>query len=168
MIYKFLVCIFCWVIGFYISISRVIAIDRYNLNFEFSLKFVFKDFIFVLSNNLGVAILLLVLGYFSFGFFTLLLSVYNGYLLGIISHFYLLENEVSTLLLNLKHAPSEIIALCIFGAIGLNGYSYNLKLKTLDEFLHLIRSYKNHIFFALTLLILSAYIETSVNLNSIK
>ncbi|HMP32329.1 MAG TPA: stage II sporulation protein M [Saprospiraceae bacterium] len=163
--YKVITCFLLWVLGFYFSFTYQKHTYVENNDFSLYYKFSIIDFYFIFINNLSVALIMAILGYFSFGLITFLVTFYNGFLLGSIATYYVLENSIIKFFSNMLHGPIEISAFCMFGAIGLTGFNKSFNFKTSSEFLTLLKSKFMFIIVALLLLMLAAFIESSLNVK---
>ena len=151
--------------GFFLTFENA-SNSLYKYSFiECNLALNINDFIYIFSKNILVAVFYVFFGYFSVGTITLLVSVYNGILLGVVCSSYLECNSLFDLLINLIHAPFEILALCIYGAIGLCGFKYEFRVNSISDFIILLNSTKIYNVTAFILLLIAAMIETSVKLK---
>lgn len=122
---------------------------------------IFRIFRQIHVHNFLVAILLYVVAYFTGGILTILVSIWNGFIIGISVQTALMNDiKVTKLLMYLLHAPFEFVALTWFGALGLLG-TENLNKIIKEEELSLnnfpkVRNY----YYPAILLLIAAMIET--------
>ena len=87
----------------------------------------YKVFFHILFRNLTVGFMLSLVGFFTGGFLTLLLFLYNGFMFGLtIKTFYnncLYPSEV-ILKHVMPHAFTEILGFCLLGTLGLRGFMF--------------------------------------------
>lgn len=114
-------------------------------------------------NNLLVGFFLAYVGYFTFGLFSIFVSLWNGIMLGSIIFDFLKIFTLNDLFLGMLHAPLEILALSIFAGIGLRNFwiiddlikNQKLKLKNIPGL--------KELFVPTLLLTVSSIIEVYIN-----
>ncbi|WP_044401284.1 stage II sporulation protein M [Lacinutrix sp. Hel_I_90] len=110
--------------------------------------------------NLGVAFLLSFVGYFTGGLLTLIILLWNGFLIAIVYNMAIYKLPVDTILYASKHAPIEIFAFLIFADFGLKGRFFIKRILNKNEIdFTLIPNFKNLIYPTI-LLILASILET--------
>ena len=114
------------------------------------------EFIGIFINNIVVGILLSIVGYFTGGFLTLIILIWNGFLVAIVYNMAIYHLPLNTILYASKHAPIEIYAFLIFSDFGLEGRFFIKKIFKNNEIdFTLIPKYKNLVFPIILLLIAS-------------
>lgn len=125
---------------------------------------VIKLFLFIFENNLKTSFMGMLLG-IAFGFFPLLLSFFNGYILGYVSKG-VIENEGAlTLTKLLPHGIFELPAIFISFGLGLKlGFVLlsNIKNKKKEFFSNFASCLKVFIYIIIPLLLIAAAIEASL------
>jgi len=158
----------CWLIGFGYAFNWNI-LNKINQN-KTVISIDSKSFIITLINfqniliaNLTVAIILAFLGYLSFGLISIFGSLHNGFILAIHLNGFFEKFNFNSLYKVMLHAPTEFLALCYFGAIGILGFN-NLKYVFKNEQFNFFDSLPSFKFFIFPtgLLILSALIESDI------
>lgn len=119
-----------------------------NISFYNKMEY-FKDYkiLGVFISNLTVGFLLSIVGYFTGGLLTILILIWNGFLVAMVYNmaYYLLP--MNTILYATKHAPFEIYAFLIFADFGLKGRLFVKKILVNNEInLTIFPSLKNLIF----------------------
>jgi hypothetical protein len=164
----------CWVfgmiLGFHLINVQVISCEKTPYFVEYKpLTDSLKDFIYILSNNLFVALVFSVVGYVTFGTASVICSIYNGFLFSIHIGAFLNKYSFCSLYKICMHVPSEILAFIYFGIAGLVGLHNlgNIMKEKEYEFWHLLPKLRFFIL-PLLLLVLSAIIESDLLFSIIK
>lgn len=120
----------------------------------------------IFSNNIIVGMIISIAGFATGGIITVSVFAWNGFTLGLL--YKSLQNnfiygETIFWTHTLPHAPSEILAFCLFGCIGLKGYKFwNLLFTSSSINTKLIPETKEF-FIPVILLFISALIETFIS-----
>lgn len=133
-----------------------------NITNNFGIIHTKYDFINIFVTNSVVGLVLSIAGFFTGGILTLLIIVWNILLVWILYWIALSNNNnISTILYLLKHAPLEIYALAMFSIIGFRGFKFYRKLVKLQLFdIELLPNIKELIL-PIILLLLASLIEVS-------
>ena len=124
--YGILTGITCWLLGFLIVFDQALLtenggkLDKLPVPSRTAIDY-FIDFSSIFLNNFIVALIITFLGYFTFGILSLLISLYNGIILGLIINSFLKEYSKILLTKVLFHVPLEILAFSCFCSYGLLG-----------------------------------------------
>lgn len=86
------------------------------------------EFLGVFLNNILVGFLLSILGYFTGGFLTALILVWNGFFVAAVYNIAFYYVSIDTMLYASKHAPIEIYAFLIFAEFGFQGFHFLKKI----------------------------------------
>ena len=165
------VCLLCWLIGFWFifDIHSLHSSHERKVDFSHTAELFpdhFSEFIKILSNNLIVAFILSFLGYVTFGLVSLLASFYNGIIIAIHINNFLNQYKINLLHKTLLHAPTELLALLIFGAIGFSGFSNARNLFSKDKYIFTDRlPSKEYYYLPVSLLVISAFIESDLHVS---
>ena len=128
-----------------------------------SFTFHLENFQNIFVTNLMVALILALLGFLSFGLISIFGSIHNGFILAIHLNDFLVKYNLNSLYKVMLHAPTEFLAFCYFGAIGILGFN-NLK-NLLDnkqyKFFDCMPSFKFFIF-PIVLLLISSLVESDI------
>jgi uncharacterized membrane protein SpoIIM required for sporulation len=132
---KIIICLTCWHIGLLIAYLIDFDITEFTKNKAsiYNSKSFIEIFYYILKSNSIVGLLSCYLGYLSGGLITLIILIFNGYLFGIYFFPFLklstLDFQHNQPLINLfGHVPFEIISFSLFGALGLRGFDWLIKL----------------------------------------
>lgn len=138
------------------STNKDVSISFFDKMAFFDGYEVFGIFIY----NLVVGFLLSFVGYFTGGFLTLMILLWNGFLVAIIYNMAIYKLPIDTILYATKHAPIEIFAFLIFADFGLKGRFFikNILKNNEIDFL-LFPKFKNLIYPTL-LLAVASILET--------
>ena len=125
--YGIVICVLCWLTGTAISLNYTLIIKSnellsYDLSYTKDTASHLSNCAMILLNNIGTGFILSVFSYFSFGFLSIIVSIYNGYILGLLVNGFVSKYAAASIYLVLLHAPFELFALCYLGAIGLGGF----------------------------------------------
>ena len=82
------------------------------------------DFLDIFLNNLFVALMLSLLGFFTGGLLTTLVLFWNGYILAIVYHIAFEVLSIETMLYYSKHIPLEFFAFILFAKTGFKGFYF--------------------------------------------
>lgn len=135
--------------------------NQFKISFYENME-AFKNYeiIGIFINNLIVGVLLSIVGYFTGGFLTLIILVWNGFLVAIVYNMAINHFPLYTILFASKHVPIELYAFFIFSDFGLNGRFFIKNILKNNEIdFSLIPEYKKLIFPTILLLI-SSILET--------
>ncbi len=163
---KFIAFIF-FVLGillFYIS-KDTSQLPTFNNN-QFKISFyenmeAFKNYeiIGIFINNLIVGVLLSIVGYFTGGFLTLIILIWNGFLVAMVYNMAIYKLPMETILYASKHAPIEIYAFIKFSEFGLEGRFFIKNILKNNEIdFTLIPKYQN-LFLPIILLLIASILE---------
>lgn len=130
----------CWLVGLLISgllDYKIPAVSQGRISVYDAMSFL-EIFCLILKTNSIVGLLCCYLGYISGGFITIIILLYNGYLFGMsfFPFLKLADADFGQPLLLIKlfgHVPFEIISFSLFGALGLGGFEWLLKLYANQE-----------------------------------
>ena len=169
----FLICLLCWIVGTVVALDypmllKSSALPNYHFIYSKSLYINFSASWMVLLNNLFTGFILCILGYLSFGFLAIMVSLYNGYIFGLVVNTFVSKYTFASMYLVFLHAPMEVYALCYLGAIGLMGFS-NLRKILAHEPIVYFEQFPRLPFFFLPILFLAiaACIESDLLFNII-
>jgi len=110
--------------------------------------------------NLTLGFLLSIMGYFTGGLLTLLILIWNGFLIAMVYNLAIYKLSIDTILYSSKHIPFEILAFLIFAEFGLKGRFFISKILKKNEIdFSLFPNIKNLIYPSF-LLIISSILET--------
>lgn len=138
-----------------------IADSEAKISFYDSMK-TFKDyeFIGIFLHNIVVGILLSIVGYFTGGFLTSIVLIWNGFLVALVYSIGIPQFPLASILYASKHTPIEIYAFLIFADFGLHGRFFIKKIIKKNEIdFTLILNYRK-LLFPTVLLIVAAFLET--------
>jgi len=149
---------------FYINIdSQLTTIENSQIKISFyeNLEgFRNYEFIGIFINNIIVGFLLSVFGYLTGGFLTLLILIWNGFLVAIVYNMAFYQLPLDTILYASKHVPIEVYAFLIFSEFGLKGRYFFLNIFKNNEIdFKLTPKYKTLIL-PIVLLFIAAILET--------
>jgi len=169
----FMICLLCWILGtaFAIDYSMILkstSLPYYHLVYSKSMLINLSATWKILLNNLFTSFILCILGYLSFGLLAVMISLYNGYIIGLIINSFVSKYTFASMYLVFLHAPIEVYVLCYFGAIGLMGFE-NLRKMLADEHFDYFERIPRLKFFLIPLffLLIAACIESDLFLNII-
>jgi len=131
--------------------------NQINISFYKNMdNFINYKFIGIFINNMIVGLLLSVFGYLTGGFLTLLILIWNGFLVAMVYNMAIYKLPISAILYASKHAPFEIYAFLIFSEFGLKGRFFIKNILKNNEInFTLIPGFKKLIFPIILLLIAS-------------
>jgi len=118
-------------------------------------------FAFILINNAGKSLAMVILGTF-FGILPILFVSINGLLVGVAAYVVIEKHDLSHFLAGtLPHGIIEVLAFCLAGAYGMQlGKRYYRKLRGKDDFRpYFFRAIKNTFKYVFPLLALASFIE---------
>ena len=120
----------------------------------------YLDVVIIFSNNLALGLMMVYLGYFTFGLFSLAATIFNSIMLGSIITDFLKYSSIEKLIGGMIHAPFEIFALSAFAAIGLkNLWMIDKLFRGVDFKLDEIPSLKS-LYLPVIILFISSIIES--------
>ncbi len=136
-------------------------------NFEVQASFydsmeAFKGYEFfgIFLHNIVVGILLSIVGYFTGGFLTSIVLIWNGFLVALVYNMGIYQLPLGTVLYASKHAPVEVYAFLVFSDFGLQGRFFIAKILKHNEIdFSLIPNYRKLVF-PTVLLVIAAFLET--------
>ncbi len=118
------------------------------------------EFIGIFLHNIVVGILLSVVGYFTGGFLTSVVLIWNGFLVALVYNMGIYQLPLDSILYASKHAPIEVYAFLMFADFGLQGRFFITKILKHNEIdFSLIPNYRK-LLFPTILLIVAAFLET--------
>ncbi len=119
------------------------------------------EFIGIFLHNIVVGILLSVVGYFTGGFLTSVVLIWNGFLVALVYNMGIIyQLPLDSILYASKHAPVEVYAFLVFADFGLQGRIFITKIFKHNEIdFSLIPNYRK-LLFPTILLIIAAFLET--------
>ncbi|MBS9768355.1 MAG: stage II sporulation protein M [Flavobacteriaceae bacterium] len=118
------------------------------------------EFIGIFLHNIVVGILLSIIGYFSGGFLTSIVLIWNGFLVALVYNIGIYQLPLDTILYASKHVPFEVYAFLVFADFGLQGRFFITKILKHNEIdFSLIPNYRK-LLFPTVLLVISAFLET--------
>lgn len=104
-------------------------------------------FLVIFTRNIIVGLLLSILGYFTGGFFTIIILIWNGFLVAMVYNLAIYRLPLDVIIYSSKHAPIEIYAFLLFSQFGLDGRFFINKILRKNEIdFSLIPKFKNLIF----------------------
>lgn len=169
----FMICLLCWIVGTAVAIDypmhlKSSSLPNYHLMFSKILFINLSATWKILLNNLFTSFILCILGYLSFGLLAILVSLYNGYIFGLVVNTFVSKYTFASLYLVCLHAPMEVYALCYFGAVGLMGFQ-NLRQIFAHEHFEYFKQFPRTKFFWVPLffLLIAACIESDLIFNII-
>lgn len=120
----------CWFLGYLLSYNLNNGLNELMNDIPRATKLLgqqtfYQSFFSIWVANLSVALILSYVGYFTGGVATLLVSTWNGVLVGVSLHIFYTKVQTShfSLLFQLfGHLPFEVVAFCWFGSFGLRGW----------------------------------------------
>ncbi|MFW6029719.1 MAG: stage II sporulation protein M [Halanaerobiales bacterium] len=119
--------------------------------------------IYILKNNLTVSLMGALLGAIAFGAFPLVITLFNGYAIGYISRFTVMESGFSSLIMLLPHGifelPAVILSLGMGLKLGMFIFAKNKKKKFSYDLRNILRVF---VFVIIPLLTLAATIEAGL------
>ena len=166
-----LICMLCWITGMAISLNFPLLIKsesfpNYQLIYNHNITVNISAFSKVLFNNLFIGLILSVLGYFSFGFISIIVSIYNGFIFSLYINEFIMKYSIYSFYLVCFHVPTEFFALCYLGSIGLRGNKNLIYIISNKEYLYFERFPSLKVLtFPIILLAFSALIESDIIFN---
>jgi len=169
----FMICLLCWILGTafaidYPMILKSTSLPNYHLVYSKTMLINLSATWKILLNNLFTSFILCILGYLSFGLLSIITSIYNGYILGLLMNTFASKYSISSIYLVLLHAPIEVYALCYLGSIGLMGFGNLYNILTYRPFIY-FENFPHLKFFLIPVffLIIAACIESDLVFNII-
>lgn len=167
------ICLGCWIAGSALSLNYSLILKseglaNYHLMYSRDIVGNLATGGMIFLNNVLTGFILSVLGYFSFGFLSVMVSLYNGYIFGILINGFVSKYAIGSIYLVFLHAPTELLALCILGAMGLKGFG-NINKLLVNKHNGYFESFPGYkaLLLPLLLLFISAFIESDLLFNLI-
>ncbi len=134
-------------------------------------KQILDIFLKIWGTNLVVATLLSYAGYFTGGILTIIISIWNGFILGIGLHSFFLRFGYNNIKLTFQifgHIPLEVLTFCWFGRLGLSGWRIIVAVFSEKDIDQKIPSLKRMIYPFVLLTIAAIFESYLIYLNSSK
>lgn len=154
-------------LGFLFQDANQVLLFTKTLPLDFEMKPMFglpTNFLGLFVNNLIVGLIIIVSGWLSAGSFACIISFWNAFIVGFLINAAQHVQIDNSIIINkiIWHGSLEILALIIFGAVGLRGYKITLAMMGSNSLDLQYKQTISQVIFSTSLLLIAAIIESNI------